>query len=272
MSIIQAAIILTIMNYIISILDNFMAWDATWRPLFVGWLTGLCLGDQRTGLIMGAELEAIYMGISAIGGVIPSDPESGTLIPVAAVILSGTDMNAAIALAIPVGTLITYANTLVSPIQLAFLGLYDKYAEANDQKHYTMLHYLYCLLITPLPRTVIIFLALWLGVGNLGAINSAMPLWLINGLDVASGMLVAVGFGILTSMIWSKKLGIFFFVGFILAEMLGLPTVGVAIIALAIAFAIFLIDTKLRSIDNKVGAGAVAASAASPVEKEDSLF
>ncbi|MCH4206987.1 MAG: PTS sugar transporter subunit IIC [Solobacterium sp.] len=258
------------MNYIISVLDNFMAWDATWRPLFVGWLTGLCLGDQRTGLIMGAELEAIYMGISAIGGVIPSDPESGTLIPVAAVILSGTDMNAAIALAIPVGTLITYANTLVSPIQLAFLGLYDKYAEADDQKHYTLLHYLYCFLITPLPRTVIIFLALWLGVGNIGAINDAMPLWLINGLDVASGMLVAVGFGILTSMIWSKKLGIFFFVGFVLAEMMGLKTIGVAIIALAIAISIFLIETKLQKIQNSMDSGTVASQQSE--QKEDSLF
>ena len=131
-------------------------------------------------------------------------------------------MNAAIALAIPVGTLINYANTLVSPIQVAFLGLYDKYAAANDQKAYTLLHYLYCFVITPLPRTVVIFLALWLGVGNLGAINNAMPIWLINGLDVASGMLVAVGFGILTSMRCLQKIsgqlfGQFIYIGLSLA-------------------------------------------------------
>ena len=29
-----------------------MAWDATWRPLFVAFLTGLALGDMKTGLIM----------------------------------------------------------------------------------------------------------------------------------------------------------------------------------------------------------------------------
>ena len=49
MSILQAAIALTIMNYLISVLDNMMAWDATWRPLFVGWLTGLVLGAMKTG-------------------------------------------------------------------------------------------------------------------------------------------------------------------------------------------------------------------------------
>ena len=272
MSILQAAIALTIMNYLISVLDNMMAWDATWRPLFVGWLTGLVLGDMKTGLIMGAQLEAIYMGISAIGGVIPSDPESGTLIPVAAVILTKTDMSAAIALAIPVGTLIQYCNTLMSPIQLAFLGLYDKYAAENDQRHYTILHYLYCFVITPLPRTLVIFLALWLGVGNLGAINDLMPLWLINGLDVASGMLVAIGFGILTSMVWSKKLGIFFFVGFVLAEMMHLQTIGIAIIALAIAMSIFLIEQSLNKVNQKIDEAPAATPGKSGSSQEDSLF
>lgn len=252
MSAIQAAIILTLVNYLVCLLDNFMAWDATWRPLFVGWITGLALGDGTTGLIMGAQLEAIYMGISAIGGVMPSDPMSGTLIPVAAVILSGVDQSAAIALAIPVGTLINYANTLISPIQLAFLGLYDKYAANNDQKKYVLLHYLYLFVITPLPRALIIFVAVWLGVGNVGGISSAMPVWLINGLDVASGMLVAVGFGILTSMIWSKKLGIFFFVGFVLAELLQLSTMGVAIIALAIAIAIYLVESGIKKSQQNI--------------------
>ncbi len=250
MSMLQAALILAVLNHVIAVLDNFMAWDATWRPLFVGFCTGLVLGDMKTGLLMGASLEAIYMGISAIGGVIPSDPMSGTLIPVAYVILTHADMNAAIALAIPVGTLINYCNTLVSPIQLAFLGLYDKYASENNQKAYTILHYLYCTIITPLPRTFVIFLAVYLGVGNLGAINDMMPLWLINGLDVAGGMLTAVGFGILTSMIWSNKFGIFFFVGFALAELMGLSTIGVAIIAVAVAISMFLIDRKIA--DNKV--------------------
>jgi len=268
MSILQAALILTAMNYFIALTDNFFAWDATWRPLFVGWMTGLCLGDQHTGLVMGAQLEGLYMGISAIGGVIPSDPMSGTLIPVAAVILEGVDINAALALAVPVGALINYANTLISPIQLAFLGLYDKYAAENNQKAYIRLHYLYCLLLTPLPRAIVIFLAVFLGVGNLGGISSAMPVWLINGLDAASGMLVAIGFGILTSMIWSKKLGIFFFVGFVLAEMLQLKTIGIAIIALAIAISVFLVENGISQIANKQAAAPATAAPAKDTKEE----
>lgn len=248
MSMLQAAIILAIVNYLLCAFDNMLAWDATWRPLVVGFITGLVLGDMKTGLIMGASLEAIYMGISAIGGVIPSDPMSGTLIPVAFVILTKADMNVAIALAIPVGTLINYASTLTSPIGLSFLALYDKYAATNNQKGYIFLHYVYCFIINPVPRTIVIFLAVWLGVGNLGAINDVMPAFLLNGLDAAGGMLVAVGFGILTSMIWSKELGIYFFVGFAMAEFLGLSTVAVAIFAVAIAIVLFTNDNKIAKV------------------------
>ncbi len=251
MNMLQAAIILAITNHLLSVLDNFMSWDATWRPLFVGFVTGTVLRDSKTGLIMGAQLEAIYMGISAIGGVTPSDPESGTMIPVAYVILTGADMGAALALAVPVGALIEYFTTLCSPLHLALLGLYDKYAAENKQKEYIILHYLYCTIFMSIPRTLAIFLAVYLGVGNLGAINEFMPLWLINGLDVASGMLTAVGFGILTSMIWSPKFGIFFFVGFVLSELMGLSTIGITVIAAAIAISMFLIDIKVKEASDK---------------------
>lgn len=251
MSMLQAAIILAIIYYIVSATDNMLAWDATWRPLFAGFLTGLALGDLETGLIMGAKLEAIYMGISAIGGVIPSDPMSGTIIPVAFVILTKADMNAAIALAVPVGTLIQYTSTLCSPIGLAFLGLYDKFAATNNQKAYILLHYIYIFIISPIPITIVIFLAVWLGVGNLGGITEMMPQFLLNGLDAAGGMLVAVGFGILTSMIWSKELGIYFFVGFALAQFLGLSTVAVAVFAIAIAIIMFTTDNKIAKASSR---------------------
>ncbi len=263
MSMLQAAMILAVVNYLICVLDNFFAWDATWRPLFVGFLTGLALGDVQTGLIMGASLEAIYMGISAIGGVVPSDPMSGTLIPVAFVILTGADQNVAIALALPIGTLISYTSTLTSPIGLALLGLYDKYAAENNQKAYIRLHYLYLFVITPLPRTIIIFLSIWLGVGNLEGLTQVLPQFIMTGLGVSGGMLVAVGFGILTSMIWSKELGIYFFIGFSLVQFLSLPTIAVSIFALAVAIIMFTNENKINQLRMSLG---------DSTNKEEDLF
>lgn len=262
MSMFQAALLLALAYYIIYLLDCCLAWDATWRPLFAGWLTGLLLGDMKTGLVMGAQLEAVYMGISAIGGVIASDPISGTMIPVAYVIMTGAEPSVALALAVPVGTMLNYVGTLMSPIGLAFLGLYDKFAAENNQKGYIALHYAYMFIISPVPKTIVMFLALYLGVGNLGNLTEMMPVWLINGLDVAGGMLVAVGFGILTSMIWSAELGVYFFVGFAMAEMAGLSTIAIAIFAVAIAIAMFTNDIKVQN----------AAPATQAASSEEDLF
>ena len=235
-SLLQYAFILAGANYFVCLIDNLLAWDATWRPLFFGWLVGTLLGDMKTGLLMGAELEALYMGISAIGGVTASDAWFGTLFPVAWVILTGADKNAALALAVPIGTVLNYINTLTSPIGISLLGLYDKYAAENNQKAYTILHYIYVFLVAPLPRTIVVFIIIYLGIGNLGSITDSMPVWLINGLDVAGGMLVAVGFGV------------FFFVGFVFSEFMGLSTIAIAILAVAIAISMFLINKKIGDI------------------------
>ena len=130
----QSALILAFVYYIVYLLDCSMAWDATWRPLFVAFLTGLALGDMKTGLIMGASLEAIYMGISAIGGVIPSDPCSASILSVAFVVLTGADLNLALALAVPIGTVMQYVSTLISPIDISLVGLFEKFAREGKDK------------------------------------------------------------------------------------------------------------------------------------------
>ena len=253
MSMFSVALRVAIVYYICKLLDDTLAWDATWRPLFAGWLTGLVLGDMKTGLIMGAELEAVYMGISAIGGVIPSDPMSGTIIPVAAVIASGASMDIAIAMAVPLGSILDSIGTIISPIPLALQGLLDKYAAANDQKSYSILHYIYIFVIDSLPKTIIMFFATYIGAASLEAITAVIPEVLLNGISVASGMMVAIGFGILTSMIWDIKLAIYFFIGFALTELLGLSTIGVAVFAVSAAVIIFTVDQKIDNVAKKAG-------------------
>lgn len=232
---IQSALILAFVYYIVYLLDCSMAWDATWRPLFVASLTGLALGDMKTGLIMGASLEAIYMGISAIGGVIPSDPCSASILSVAFVVLTGADLNLALALAVPIGTVMQYVSTLISPIDISLVGLFEKFAREGKDKSYTLLYYASMFIIRPLPKTMVVFLAAALGVENLQTVTNLLPAFVMNGLSVSGGMLVAVGFAILTSMIWSKALGIYFFLGFAFVKFLNLPIIGVSIFALAAA-------------------------------------
>ena len=87
---ITAAIICAVVYAVINWLDPYtLSWQCLNRPIVVAPLVGLLLGDFQTGIIMGASLEAIFMGISAVGGSVPSDCLSGSIIAVAYAIVVG---------------------------------------------------------------------------------------------------------------------------------------------------------------------------------------
>ena len=91
MSSIYAALVAALVYLIIVFIeDGFLSWDCLTRPIVVAPLTGLLLGDFHTGVVMGASLEAIFMGIFAIGGSLPANATAGSSIAVAYVILTGS--------------------------------------------------------------------------------------------------------------------------------------------------------------------------------------
>ena len=254
------ALKLSITTFIICMLDNVLAWDATWRPLFVGTLTGIALGDIRTGLYMGAQCEALFMGVSAIGGTTPADSMGGTMFATMAVIVNGASWEVALTAATPMGILLNYISTLFSPIGILMLPWYESFAEKGDVKTYNAIHWFYTIVLN-LPRTITTFLITFvLANADLSALETIFPEWLLNGFGVAGDMMVAVGFAIIGNMIWDKTLCIFFFVGFALTEFMGLGTLSVTFFAVAIAWCIFLVEQKIE-----------AAKSAAPA-KEDELF
>ena len=107
---ITAAIICAVVYAVINWLDPYtLSWQCLNRPIVVAPLVGLLLGDFQTGIIMGASLEAIFMGISAVGGSIPSDCLSGSIIAVAYTIVVGGDgaMETGLALSLTIGTVMS---------------------------------------------------------------------------------------------------------------------------------------------------------------------
>ena len=83
----SAALACVVAYLVVTMIDNYMSWQTCSRPIVVAPLVGLLLGDLHTGIVMGASLEAIFMGISAIGGVVAADALTGTILSVAYVIL-----------------------------------------------------------------------------------------------------------------------------------------------------------------------------------------
>lgn len=58
-------------------------------------------------------------------------------------------------------------------------------------------------------------------------------------MDVAAGILPAIGFAMLARMILTKELTAFLIIGFLLAAYLNIPVLGVALFGLAIALVVY---------------------------------
>lgn len=57
-----------------------------------------------------------------------------------------------------------------------------------------------------------------------------IPTWIVDGINVASGMLPALGFALLMKLTFSWKMSPYLFIGFVLVAYFGLTNVGVAIV------------------------------------------
>ena len=82
------------------------------RPIVVCPVVGAFLGDLNTGLVMGASIEALFMGSVSIGAYIPPDATSAGLLCTAYAILLHLDTEAAVGLAMPIGTLVLGVGSL----------------------------------------------------------------------------------------------------------------------------------------------------------------
>lgn len=231
--------------------DRWLGWQTITRPIVVAPITGLLLGDFKTGIIMGASLESIFMGISAIGGAVPADATTASIIAVAYTILNGATPEAGLAISMPIGAVMASFGQLEMALVAAPLVPYWEKLAQEDMNKFCLQNYI-CSAIYQLIPAAVMFIAVAYGVEGLNSFLAVLPGWVMTGLGAASGMMTGVGFAILTSMIWDKEVGIFFFFGYILAAYLHIDTVAIAIIATTIAITLFFSNKRLIDAKNEL--------------------
>lgn len=244
----QSGLIVLVVWFVINGIDRVLSWQTIARPIVTATITGLFLGDLQTGIIMGASLESIFMGISAIGGSVPADACASSIIAVAFTVLSGTDIETGLALAMPIGTLMASVGEMFKPVLAALAPAWENLAASGNTKRFRTLAILCGIFVDRLPQGIILFLSVAFGVEGLQAVMAGLPLWVMTGLSAASKMMTGVGFAILTSMIWDKEIGGFFFVGFVLNKYLGMDTLPIAILAIVVAMMYFFNDKKINDL------------------------
>lgn len=230
---------------LLGILAGFAIWDGRVfgqhmfdRPIVTGPIVGLILGDVHTGIVMGASLELVMMGIVGIGAATPPDVVAGGILSTAFAIMSGLSMDAAVALSLPIATLAQSVGILDRTINTTFLHWADKAAEEGNPDKVARAMW-YAAFLFFFSEFIVVFLGVLLGSGTIASFINALPPFIISGLRVASGMLPALGIAILMQLIFDKANAAYLFVGFILTAVLGVSTVATAIVGAIIAYVIY---------------------------------
>ena len=200
------------------------------RPIVLGPLVGLVMGDVVTGTIMGATMELAMVGAISVGAYNPPDTISGTILGVSLAMQAGADASAALTLGIPIATIVLALDTaLGQPVMLLLVHRIDKNVEDGDTKAIT--------------RNMLIagYAQSWCGLLNI------IPDFVQTGMDVAAAFLPALGFAMLAQMIMNKTVAPFFFAGFFLVAYFGISTTGVAIFAAIIVVAMTVLGEKKKA-------------------------
>ena len=204
------------------------------RPLVTGTLTGLVLGDMTQGVIIGSSLELMWLGVTGIGGYTPPDTISGAIVGTALGILSGQGATAGIAIAVPDAVVTQQLDVLAKTADIAFVKKADAAAERGDISKIGLYQYA-SLGIIVLFKVVPIFLAVLVGGEYVQSLFDMIPDVVMKGLNVAGGLLPAIGFGMLLNMML-KKMWVFLLVGFIASAFLGMSTIGITFVGVAVAY------------------------------------
>lgn len=228
----------------LGLIDLFLGRNLAIRPIVTGTVVGFILGDPVTGMAIGATLELAFIGLFTVGGAMPPEILTGGMLATALAINAGAGPETALVLAFPIAALGLIVKNLhfvfVAP---ALLHRADTYVERGSIRGVSAMHILSGFLW-------IFWLACVVGVSYavgsdaIGALVAAIPEPVTVGLQVATGILPALGFALLGRMLINKRVMPFFFIGFLLVTYGGIPIVGLAAGAAMIAWV--LVDAERR--------------------------
>ncbi len=215
------------------------------RPLILGTLTGLVLGDLKTGVILGAALELVFMGAVAIGAAAPPDMILGSVIATAICILQGGNVGAALTIAVPIAALGTFVATAIR-IFLAQLGhSADKLIDEGQYKAAQRVHVILGPFLYGLLYFVLIFAAIYFGAHSVGSIIQMIPQNIQDALSIVSKVLPALGFAMILRTMVTKEMVVYFLLGFAIVAYSKIDLIGMSIIAVLLA--LILLQTRSYS-------------------------
>ncbi|MDH6364912.1 PTS system sorbose-specific IIC component [Enterococcus sp. PF1-24] len=214
-----------------SVLDEFQ----THRPLIACTVVGLILGDLTTGVILGGTLELIALGWMNIGAAQSPDSALASVISTILVVVGKQDIQAGIAIALPVAAAGQVLTVFARTLTVAFQHAADRAAENANFSRIIFLHFSALFvqaLRVAIPATAV---AAFVSAEMVTNMLDMIPDVVTGGLAVAGGFIVVVGYAMVLNMMSVKYLMPFFFLGFVLGGYLNFSLLSFGVVGLIMA-------------------------------------
>ena len=206
-----------------------------YNPLIFGVVTGLVVGDVKLGLEVGATAALLDIGFYTYGGATTPDYNIGAMFGTVVYKQSGS-LEQGLLVATVVGLLISWFDIFGRGVTTVFQHGGDRALANKDIKAFERWH----LLGTMgwfWSRFIPVFIGmLFIDKYQVIADFIANYAWIKNGLVVIGKALPAVGFALLLSYMDIKNFWPFMLVGYALYAFMGVPTLGLAIIGIALGY------------------------------------
>ncbi len=214
-------LLLSIMAIIVG-LDFFLEAFFIFRPLIVSTLTGLILGDVVLGLKVGALIELAFAGLTPAGGTQPPNPVFAGLMGTVLAYTTRCTPEEALGLCLPFSFLGQYVILFYYSAFSFFMTKADAAAHEGDIDGIRKVNWL-CMGIVSITYGILAFLCAYLAQTPMQVFVNALPEVITHGLEVAGGILPAVGFGMLLRTMLKAKYTPYLIAGFLMACFCDMP-------------------------------------------------
>ena len=212
-------------------------------PLCTGALAGLILGDPVTGVICGGLIQPMFLAFTNAGGNVPQDKGNSTLVATAVVISTGMEPTVAITLCIPLALLLAQLVNVKKILRSYTSEEIQKAANDGNMKkvkNWSLISIIGAGLIFFIPVTLVCYM----GASVLQNIDQIIPVWLMQGFNVAAKMIPAIGVAATMVMIGRKDFLPFFVFGFLICKYTAIGNMQLLVYAGLLVFFYFVISKQ----------------------------
>lgn len=239
MSLIQALLI-ALLGYLGSIYGTFLfgtvgGWNMIGRPIVAGALIGVIMGDVKNGILIGAAIQALYVGLVTPGMSVPGDVNFASYIGIPLALAAHASPEYAVGISVPLSLLGVAAVYSVATFNAVFVHKQEAWIAEGKLKQATRIP-IYSNISQFCVRFIPIFVACYFGADYVPKLIALIPEQLGTIFQVLGGLLPAAGFGLLIKFTLKKDIELMYvLVGFIMMAVLKMPIVAITVIAVFIA-------------------------------------